>query len=201
MKKSLIIIGLIICVILIAVVINFFNPPKPVTSLPTIWIHAISMAKNENVVKRFLTLYPDANISYHFISCNGQVKPCPTRCLPLIGATSVSHYVVEFSKENICIGIVILDEGLDEGVKILNSGEEWRFLLENEKNCYSDDDCKCWLGCGCDIPPKRECICETDEYYCLNYLYATENEIHKCDEERKCKCINNTCTFQKKETP
>lgn len=196
MKKSLIIVGLIICVILIAILINFFNPPKPVIPIVGNEERAISMAKNGDVAKRFLTLYPDANISCHFVSCNGPVKPCPTRCLPLMGATSVSHYVVEFSKKNTCIGIVILDEG----VKILNSGEEWKFLLENEKNCYGDDDCKCWFGCGCDIPPKRGCVCETDEYYCLNYLYAAENEIHKCDEEMKCKCINNTCTLQKKET-
>jgi len=195
-KKSFIIVGLIICVILVVIVINFFNPPKPVIPIVGNEDRAIFMAKNEGVAKKFLTLYPDANISCHFVSCTGPVKPCPTRCLPLMGGNSVSYYiyVVEFSKENMCIGIVILDEG----AKILNSGEEWRFLLENEKNCYGDDDCKCWFGCGCDIPPKRGCVCETDEYYCLNYLYTTnttKNEIHKCDGEIKCKCINNICTL------
>lgn len=195
-KGSLVIVGLIICVISVVIVINFFNPLKPVVPIVGSEECAISMAKNEDAAKRFLTLYPDANISCRLVSCNGPVRSCPTRCLPVMGGTTVSHYVVELSKGDVCIGVVILDEG----ATILNSGQEWQFLLENEKNCYSDSDCKCWFGCGCDIPPKRECACEKDGYYCLNYLHTAEDETHKCDEDRKCECINNTCTLQKKET-
>ncbi|MGB2762708.1 MAG: hypothetical protein WBC21_04235 [Minisyncoccales bacterium] len=191
MKKPLIIVGLIICIILVAIVINFFNPPKPVIPIVGSEERAISMAKGQDAVKRFLTLYPDADISCHFLSCSGLAGICPARCLPVMEHPSASYYVVEFNKEKVCIGITILDKG----AKILVTGAEWKFLLENEKNCYGDDNCKCWFGCGCDIPPKRGCVCETDEYYCLNYLYAAENGIHKCDGEIKCKCINNTCTL------